>query len=73
VALPCIALAVLVWIMMWWQNRRDLRRWDERHATYTREQALTRQLWEMESQIHEEHLSEEERGGGGDNVRRKRR
>jgi len=61
VALPCIALAVLVWIVMWWLNRRDLRRWDERHAAYTREHELTRQLWEMEAQIREERLSEEER------------
>jgi hypothetical protein len=60
VAVLCIVLA-LVYLVMWWSSRRDLRRWDERHAAYTREQELKRQLWEMEAQIREERLSEEER------------
>jgi hypothetical protein len=60
VALPAIALA-LVYLVMRWRSRRDLRRWDERHAAYLRAQELKRQLWEMEAQIREERLSEEER------------
>jgi hypothetical protein len=60
VALPCIVLP-LVYLVMWWSRRRALRRWDERHAAYTREQELKHQLWELEAQIREERLSDGER------------
>jgi hypothetical protein len=58
---PDVRARLHLWVGMWWRSRRDLRRWDERHAAYTREQELKRQLWEMEAQIREERLSEEER------------
>jgi hypothetical protein len=57
----CWVVIMSLWVGMWWRIRRDLRRGDERHAAYTREQELKCQLREMEAQIREERLSEEAR------------
>jgi hypothetical protein len=50
-----------IWVVLSVVNRRDRRRWDARFAADRRRLELRHQLWQMEEQIREEHLSDEAR------------